>query len=102
MSRTAGTGVVLCFVLLLGCAGGQKTASSEHVLLGRVTMVGNMPFVTPAIETDGGNVFLLQCDEKTGEYLRGLQGRRIRVTCTPGGSTSRGDVVIVLKVEESQ
>ena len=68
--------ILCCFAL--GCTG-LRNHNPNHIVQGKIVLIGNEPFTQLAIQDEDGYVFQLICPKRLEQKLLQNQGDHIRV-----------------------
>lgn len=94
--------VVLSFILV-SCCSSSKTCKKELTYYtGTITVVGNEPFTNLALQVEGEETFLLECEEELAAQLWKEQGAEYKIGFCETKKKSRGTALIVVKAEQIQ
>ncbi len=94
-----------CFLLwaslsLIGCSPAAGVADGGgQVLEGTVYSAGNEPFTVLALDSGGGERYILSCPKEIEERLNRLQGRKVRIHFSSKERRPEGVVLTVISAE---
>jgi hypothetical protein len=63
----------------VSCAGGERAFESPSTIVGKVVMIGNDPFASPALQMPDGTIYPLVMEEDTLRKVCAVQGRWVRI-----------------------
>ncbi len=75
----ARTLVVLMAFVAVSCCGGSNLADGQKAVTGRVVIIGNEPFTSPAVQLPDGGILRVVCAKEMEAQLRAVQGKRVRL-----------------------
>jgi hypothetical protein len=91
--------IILTAILIFsGCIETHHIMRAKYII-GQVVMVGNEPFTNLAIQTSPTNIIILDCDNKTRNFLLKNQGQRVKIFYEKIDKTRSPNVIYVQKSE---
>ncbi len=83
------TMIAMLALAMMSCCSVRQTQEDPGALVGIVVIIGNEPFTTPALQTADGSVRRLSCSKELERMLRSVQGKRVRLSGSPGAGPAQ-------------
>jgi len=90
--------VLPVILFIYGCSPAKDIPETGYIT-GIVVVVGNEPFTNLALQTGPSDVFILECNKETKDYLLNNQGKRVKISYNKIDNTKKPNIIYVQKSE---
>lgn len=81
--------IAMLALVMMSCCSTRQVQDDPGALIGIVVIIGNEPFTAPAVQTADGAVHRVSCSKELERTLRSVQGKRVRLSGSPGTGAAK-------------
>jgi hypothetical protein len=89
----------LIAVFSFSCRAAQRSSTPSQTFVGKVYLIGNMPFAKLALKIGQEQTYVLDCPKEVENTLVQHQGQTVKILARPGERTPEGNSLKVISAE---
>jgi len=89
----------LSALFLFSCRAAQRSSAPPQTFVGKVYLIGNMPFAKLALKIDQQQTYVLDCPKEVESTLMQHQGQTVKILARAGERMPEGNSLKVISAE---